>query len=57
MDLGVLGVDRPSPNVAEGIPPTSRQRTEKIDELSSMARFILEGSTDPFLRVDLTQGT
>ena len=21
-----------------------------------MARFILEGSTDPFLRVDLTQG-
>ena len=29
---------------------------EKVDSLLFMARFILEGSTDPFLRVDLTQG-
>ena len=32
------------------------KEAKKIDTLLFMARFILEGSTDPFLRVDLTQG-
>ncbi|RPG08781.1 MAG: TIGR00266 family protein [Phycisphaera sp. TMED24] len=52
----VLGVKRPFTKHGGGNSTNPPKNPKKTGRLPFMARFILEGSTDPFLRVDLTQG-